>query len=154
MWLWVLVLVVIIGAIAVVVAGRGDDMAEVYDDRPDVTLPTDRQLTADDVADVRFSTGVRGYRMDEVDAFVARVQQDLLERQQGSGSTGFETLDVPQDGIASHEQSVDTVEPAHADDLGAQDGAHDRRDVSPVHEVDRTESPPASPGASAGTASS
>jgi DivIVA domain-containing protein len=105
MWLWVVVLVVIIGAVAVVVAGRNDDMAEVYDDRPDVTLPTERQLTADDIAGVRFSTGVRGYRMDEVDAFVARVHQDLQERQQGLDSSGLERLDVPPvhevDGLVS-----------------------------------------------------
>jgi DivIVA domain-containing protein len=97
MWLEVIVLVVVIGAVAVVVAGRSDAMVEVYDDRPDTTLPTSRLLTADDIAGVRFSTGVRGYRMDEVDAFVERVQQDLLARrseldsreQDRTGGTGL-----------------------------------------------------------------
>lgn len=81
MWLWVVVLVAVIGAIAVLAAGRNDALVEVYDDRPDVTVPTGRPLTADDIAAVRFSTAARGYRMDEVDALLARVEADLRLRQ-------------------------------------------------------------------------
>lgn len=80
-WIWVVVLVVIIGAIAVVAAGRDEAMADVYDDRPDVTLPTGRPLTAEDLDGLRFSTALRGYRMDEVDALLARIQADLQKRQ-------------------------------------------------------------------------
>jgi len=80
-WLWVIALVVIIGVIAVVVAGRDDALVEVYDDRPDATLPTGRPLTAEDVSAVRLSTAVRGYRMDEVDALLGRIQADLLARE-------------------------------------------------------------------------
>jgi DivIVA domain-containing protein len=54
----------------------------VYDDRPDATVPTGRPLTADDLSEIRFSTATRGYRMDEVDAFIARLQADLLAREQ------------------------------------------------------------------------
>lgn len=74
-------MVVIIGVIAVVVAGRDDALVEVYDDRPDATLPTGRPLTAEDVSAVRLSTAVRGYRMDEVDALLGRIQADLLARE-------------------------------------------------------------------------
>ncbi len=78
-WLSVVLLVVIIGAAAVVIAGRGDAMTDVYEDRPDVTI--DRgPLTADDLANVRFTTAVRGYRMDEVDAFVDRLKAELESR--------------------------------------------------------------------------
>ena len=80
-WLWVLVVVVLIGAVAVLLAGSEDSMAEVYDDRPDRTVPIGRPLHSDDLLDVRFSTAVRGYRMDEVDAFLARVRADLLARE-------------------------------------------------------------------------
>lgn len=80
-WVLVIALVLVIGAIAVVVAGRDDAMAEVYDDRPDATLPTGRPLTAEDIAAVRLSTAVRGYRMDEVDALLARIQADLMTRE-------------------------------------------------------------------------
>jgi DivIVA domain-containing protein len=80
-WVWVLLIVVLIGAVAVIAVGRGDAMAEVFDDRPDRTIPSGRPLTADDVRQVRFTTAVRGYRMDEVDAFIARLSADLLARE-------------------------------------------------------------------------
>ena len=80
-WLWVLVIVVLIGALAVLLVGSEDSMAEVYDDRPDLTVPIGRPLHSDDLLDVRFSTAVRGYRMDEVDALLARVRADLVARE-------------------------------------------------------------------------
>jgi len=81
-WIWVVLIVLILGAAVVIAVGRDDAMADVYDDRPDVSLPAGRSLTSDDLDNVRFSTGVRGYRMDEVDAFVARVTADLIAREQ------------------------------------------------------------------------
>lgn len=80
-WLWVLVIVVVIGALSVVLASRGETMAEVYDDRPDATIPAGRPLTADDLRDVRFSSALRGYRMDEVDALLSRLQAELTARE-------------------------------------------------------------------------
>jgi DivIVA domain-containing protein len=80
-WVWVLLIVVLIGAVAVIGVGRGDAMSEVYDDRPDRTIPSGRALTSDDLREVRFTTAVRGYRMDEVDAFMARLGADLLARE-------------------------------------------------------------------------
>ncbi len=78
-WFWVVALVLIIGASAVIVAGRGDAMTDVYEDRPDLSV--DRSsLSADEVASVRFTTAVRGYRMDEVDAFVERLAAELRAR--------------------------------------------------------------------------
>jgi DivIVA domain-containing protein len=82
LWVWVIVLVAIIGGIAVVAAGRGDAMAEVYDDRPDALLPADRPLCADDLRTLRLNTGVRGYRMDEVDALLARLEAEMIEREE------------------------------------------------------------------------
>lgn len=81
LWFWVIVLVAIIGAVAVVAAGRGDTMAEVYDDRPDASLPTGRPLNAEDLSSLRLNTGVRGYRMDEVDALLDRLQAEMLVRE-------------------------------------------------------------------------
>jgi DivIVA domain-containing protein len=80
LWFWVVVLVVLIGAVAIVAAGRGDSMVEVYDDRPDASLPAGRPLNADDLLSLRLNTGVRGYRMDEVDALLARLEAEMLER--------------------------------------------------------------------------
>ena len=82
MWLWVVVIVVVIGAVVVIAVGRDDAMAEVYDDRPDVDdpdrPPAHRRRPA---ATCGSPPAVRGYRMDEVDAFIARIQADLLARE-------------------------------------------------------------------------
>ena len=55
-------------------------MAQAYDDRRDVTLPADRALRADDLRDVRFTVGFRGYRREEVDALLARLGAELSVR--------------------------------------------------------------------------
>jgi DivIVA domain-containing protein len=72
-WLFAVLIVVVIGVVAVVAAGRGGTMAEVYDDRPDSRVQADGPLTARDLHAVRFSTAFRGYRMAEVDALLARL---------------------------------------------------------------------------------
>jgi DivIVA domain-containing protein len=81
MWLWVLGIVVVVGAVTVVGVGAGGSLGEVYEDRPDRTVPVGRPLAADDLRDVTFSTAVRGYRMDEVDALLERIRADLLARE-------------------------------------------------------------------------
>lgn len=98
MWLWVIVLVVLIGTIAVLAAGHDDAMVEAYDDRPDATLPAGRPLTAEDLDTVRFSTAMRGYRMDEVDALVARLRADMFASQPATEAVTSEasgSLDEP-----------------------------------------------------------
>ncbi len=51
-------------------------------ERPSTPLPGDRvgRLQARDVDAARFSTGLRGYRMDEVDAAMARLRAELEAR--------------------------------------------------------------------------
>ncbi len=80
-WVWVLVIVVVVGVVVVVAVGRDEALAEVHDDRPDVTIPVGRLLTAEDLRDVRLNTAVRGYRMDEVDSLLRRLQADLRARE-------------------------------------------------------------------------
>jgi len=79
MWLFAIVVVVVLGGVAVVAAGRGEPMAPAYDDRPDALVPADRSLTAADLRKVRFSVALRGYRMSEVDALLARLAGELEE---------------------------------------------------------------------------
>lgn len=76
-WFLGFLVVLILGATAVVAAGRGGAMATVHRDRPDVLVPADRDLTAQDLREVRFSLGLRGYRMDEVDALLRRLALQL-----------------------------------------------------------------------------
>jgi DivIVA domain-containing protein len=79
-WFLAVLVVVVMGATAVVAAGRGGSMAEVYDDRPDARVPADRPLKAPDLEEVRFTTALRGYRMSEVDALLDRLARELRER--------------------------------------------------------------------------
>lgn len=85
-WLLVIVVVVLLGALVVVLADRGAPMGPVDDDRPDLPLPIDRPLEADDLRAISFTTAVRGYRMDQVDAVLARLTAELRERTPGSPS--------------------------------------------------------------------
>jgi DivIVA domain-containing protein len=76
MWFFAILIVLALGGIALVAAGRGAPLAEVYDDRPDCSVPADGPLSADDLRRVRFSLGFRGYRMSEVDALLDRLASE------------------------------------------------------------------------------
>jgi DivIVA domain-containing protein len=76
-WFFAIVLVALLGAVAVVAAGRGGEMAPTYDDRPDARIPADRPLSAEDLREVRLGTALRGYRMSEVDALLDRLATEL-----------------------------------------------------------------------------
>lgn len=88
-WFFAVLVVLAVGAVAVVFAGGGGSAAPAYDDRPDSGLPDDRPLTAGDLRAVRLSTAVRGYRADEVDALLERLARQLEgtapERAGGAG---------------------------------------------------------------------
>jgi DivIVA domain-containing protein len=80
MWLFAVLVVLAMGGVAMVASGRGGSMPEAYDDRPDVVLPTDRPIGAQDLRTVRFPLALRGYRMSEVDALLARLATELEDR--------------------------------------------------------------------------
>ncbi|WP_020385647.1 DivIVA domain-containing protein [Kribbella catacumbae] len=80
MWFFGLIVVLLIGAVAVVASGRWGAMAPAYDDRPDLTVPARQALTADELERARFGVGLRGYRMDEVDTLLERVAREVAER--------------------------------------------------------------------------
>jgi DivIVA domain-containing protein len=80
MWFFAILLVLVMGGIAVIAAGRGAPLGEVYDDRPDALVPADRELGPEDLRRVRFSLAFRGYRMSEVDALLDRVARQLEGR--------------------------------------------------------------------------
>lgn len=87
MWFFAILVVLALGGIALLAAGRGTPLAEVYDDRPDSSVPATGPLSADDLRRVRFSLGFRGYRMSEVDALLDRLaserEPNLEETAQG-----------------------------------------------------------------------
>ena len=90
MWLFAILIVLVMGAIAMIASGRGGSMDTAYDDRPDLALPTDRPLGADDLRTVRFPLALRGYRMSDVDALLARLATEREDEPdpRGDGSSG------------------------------------------------------------------
>ena len=80
MWFFGLIVVLLIGAVAVVASGRWGAMSTAYDDRPDLSVPARQTLTATDIESARFGVGLRGYRMDEVDTLLERVAREVAER--------------------------------------------------------------------------
>jgi DivIVA domain-containing protein len=76
-WFFAVLVVLLMGACAVVAAGLGGSMSETYDDRPDARVQAEGPLTAEDIRRVRFSTAFRGYRMSEVDTLLARLADEL-----------------------------------------------------------------------------
>jgi DivIVA domain-containing protein len=76
-WFFAVLVVLLMGVVAVVAAGVGGSMAEVYDDRPDSRVQADGPLTAEDLRRVRFTSALRGYRMSEVDALLERLAIEL-----------------------------------------------------------------------------
>ncbi|MEV0801707.1 DivIVA domain-containing protein [Kribbella sp. NPDC050281] len=80
MWFFGLIVVLLIGAVAVVASGRWGAMSTAYDDRPDMTVPARQALSSADIESARFAVGLRGYRMDEVDTLLERVAKEVAER--------------------------------------------------------------------------
>ena len=76
-WLFAVLIVLAMGGIAVLAAGKGTPLSEAYDDRPDATVPEGRPLASDDLRRVRFSLAFRGYRMSEVDALLDRLATQI-----------------------------------------------------------------------------
>jgi DivIVA domain-containing protein len=79
MWFFAVLVVLALGGVALLAAGRGTPMAEAYDDRPDASVPATGPLAADDLRRVRFSLAFRGYRMSEVDALLDRLARERDE---------------------------------------------------------------------------
>ena len=103
-WFFAVLIVLAMGAVAVVASGRGASMGQAYDDRPDVRLPADRPVTGDDLRALRFNTTVRGYRASEVDALIELLAAQLDEQRDQPddrtdhprGSQGGPPEDAPQ----------------------------------------------------------
>jgi DivIVA domain-containing protein len=91
MWLFAILIVLALGGVAALAAGRGAPLAPVYDDRPDSLVPAEGPISADELRRVRFSLAFRGYRMSEVDALLDRLaserEQAPVDESSGEGHT-------------------------------------------------------------------
>lgn len=73
MWVFAILIVLAMGGVALLAAGRGAPMTEATRDRLEPELPVEGPLGAEDLRRVRFSLAFRGYRMSEVDALLDRL---------------------------------------------------------------------------------
>ena len=78
-FLALLVLAVAAAVVAVATGRVGGGLGPATATHPFVGLP-EGPVVPEDVDAVRFSVGLRGYRMDEVDAVLARLKEQLRER--------------------------------------------------------------------------
>ena len=83
----ILVLGVLVIAFLAIVIVRGDQglvkpLAEPLPSLPPVVLPEAREVAAEDIHDIRFAVGLRGYRTDQVDQVLERLTSALEDRDQ------------------------------------------------------------------------
>lgn len=77
--LTVVLLAAIAAGVAAVAGGVGGSMSPAQPDLADPGLPA-RPVRPDDVAGVRLQVALRGYRMDQVDEVLDRLQAELADR--------------------------------------------------------------------------
>jgi DivIVA domain-containing protein len=76
---FVVVAAVVVFAVAAAAVGRGDGLEEPFADLQRPYLPDGRVEPAD-VDDVHFAVAFRGYRMEQVDAVLERLVDELVRR--------------------------------------------------------------------------
>ena len=133
MWLFAILLVLAMGAIALLAAGKGTPMSEVYDDRPDALVPAEGDLTGDDLRKVRFSLAFRGYRMSEVDALLERLASQVDAPEGGWRAPGVEPAGVV-------EPATDPV-PDGPVPVAGEPGAHRAEEPAPAPADHRADQP-------------
>jgi len=94
MWFFAILVVLAMGGVALLAAGRGAPLARAYDDRPDALVPSEGPIEATDLRRVRFSLALRGYRMSEVDTLLDRLAVQL-ERDRAQGPDESATGEPP-----------------------------------------------------------
>jgi DivIVA domain-containing protein len=121
MWLFAVLVVLAMGVVALVAAGRGAPLEEAYDDRIDSTVTADGPVSADDLRRVRFPLAFRGYRMAEVDALLDRL---AAEREPAEPAVD----DRPESAEPGGPESVEPgpIEPGSVEPAPAEPAVDDR----------------------------
>jgi DivIVA domain-containing protein len=102
MWFFAILVVLALGGVAVVAAGRGQPMGPAYDDAPDSLVPADGPVTAEDLRRIRFPLAVRGYRMAEVDALLERLAEEREDLDARARRPGDVASSAHAEGDADH----------------------------------------------------
>ena len=80
--------VVVLLALAFVLARDAPMLDDETDDARDIGLPADRLMRSDDIGRLRLRVGLRGYRMEDVDAALDAAQRALAAAEV-DGATGI-----------------------------------------------------------------
>ncbi len=96
MWVFAVLIVLAMGGVALVAAGRGEPMTTAYDDRPDALVPANRAVRVDDLRRVRFSLALRGYRMSEVDGLLDRLAAERDTAEAPTSSAALVSTPLPR----------------------------------------------------------
>ena len=94
MWLFAILIVLALGAIAMVAAGRGAPMVEEYADLPDVDIAAG-PISGRTLRAVRFTTAFRGYRTSEVDELLHRLALQLEAAEDRAAREGASDPEPP-----------------------------------------------------------
>jgi DivIVA domain-containing protein len=76
----VIVVALLIFAVVAFTLGRATGLDPTERDAAERGLPADRPSTAEDISALSFDTGLRGYRMSQVDAVLERLAHELAAR--------------------------------------------------------------------------
>ncbi|WP_328651108.1 DivIVA domain-containing protein [Micromonospora sp. NBC_00330] len=116
----------VIFGVTVLVSGRDPGLVPVEPDSQAVALPGTRPLRESDVGAVRFDTGLRGYRMDQVDQALRRAAYDIGYKSELIGVLESEVIalregrtddaDVLRQAREQSASKVTTAEPAETAD--------------------------------------
>ena len=78
--------VLVIGFLAIVITrgekGMVQPLAEPLPSLPPVVLPEAKDIVAQDISEIRFAVGLRGYRTDQVDQVLDRLTEAIEQRDQ------------------------------------------------------------------------
>jgi DivIVA domain-containing protein len=102
--------VIAVLAVALLLAAVGAGLPPARPDSDDPALPTDRLLTSQDVATLRFRTAVRGYRMEDVDAAMAAVHAALWVAESKTATATAATTAATSDTRSEPDQDDEAAE--------------------------------------------
>lgn len=91
-WVFVAFAILVVLGAALLLTGRTDAGTDQDEARPVVPQSP---LTAEDVRELRFRVGLRGYRMADVDAALAAIAADLTARQSADAATADVSATLP-----------------------------------------------------------
>ncbi|MET8039303.1 DivIVA domain-containing protein [Micromonospora sp. NPDC005215] len=144
----------VIFGVTVLVSGRDPGLVPAEPDSQAVALPGTRPLRESDVGAVRFDTGLRGYRMAQVDQAMRRAAYDIGYKSELIGVLEAEVTalragrtddaDVLRD---AREQSASRATNPEAADVAKADAAEPDAAESPADEVGSGAAPVGSTGA-------